>query len=342
VKILITGGSGFIGKHLVKAILNNKKDKMVIIDNLSNSKLRSFYDFLSTGNEAVVFPLNKDRFEFHRVDIQNKDAICRVFKEHDDISVCIHLAARVNVADSLMDSSSVLPTNVMGTENIISIAHEAGVQTFVFSSSAAVYGNARRLPIGEEEPREPISPYGKSKLLGEQLVQKYNGKFRTVRVLRLFNVYGLGQTSRYAGVITRFAHRISNEQPPIIYGDGTQTRDFISVEDVTRSIIVAAGIDFEHNKTKGILPNDQIPNRECLNVFNVGTGVPTTISQLASLMIELMAPHQHSLEPIYEDRLEGEIHDSRADITRSSLILGFNHKDDLRSGLTRMFVRMLS
>ena len=142
---------------------------------------------------------------------------------------------------------------------------------------------------------------------------------------------------KYAGVIARFANRISNELPPIIYGDGNQTRDFISVEDVTRSIIMAAGIDIKHEKTKGTLRNDEISNREWLNVFNVGTGVPTTISQLANHMIELMAPHLHSLEPIYEDRLEGEIHDSRADTTRSSLVLGFNNKDDLRSGLARMF-----
>jgi UDP-glucose 4-epimerase len=309
----------------------------VLVDNLSNSNLQSFYEFISAEYNGPS-GFNDDRLTFYQVGIQSEDSIDRVFEREGDVNVCIHLAAKVDVTDSSKDSDSTFATNVKGTRNVLSSAHRAGVQTFVFTSSAAVYGNAKRLPINEEDPTEPISNYGRSKLLGERLVREYSSRFKIAKSLRLFNVYGIGQSLAYAGVITRFAHRISNKLPPIIYGDGNQTRDFISVNDVTTSILIAAGLCRDKSSISLISNKGGPKDSESSNVFNVGTGVPTTISQLARLMIELIAPHeQHLLEPIYEDRSEEEIRYSQADPRRSCLILGFDYRDSLRSGLKRMF-----
>jgi UDP-glucose 4-epimerase len=341
-KVLVTGGTGFIGKHLCKSILKDKKCKLVLVDNLSNSNLQSFYKFISAEYNGPT-DYNDDRLTFHQVDIQSEDSIDRVFEREGDVNVCIHLAAKVDVTDSSKDSDTTFATNVKGTQNILSSAHRAGVQTFVFTSSAAVYGNAKRLPISEEDPTEPISNYGRSKLLGERLIREYSSRFKIAQSLRLFNVYGIGQSLAYAGVITRFAHRISNKLPPIIYGDGNQTRDFISVNDVTTSIIVAGGLCRDKSSITLISNKDGPKDSESSNVFNVGTGVPTTISQLARLMIELIAPRElHLLEPIYEDRPEEEIRYSQADPRRSGLILGFDYRDSLRSGLKRMFSSEIS
>ena len=286
--------------------------------------------------------MEESRMTFHEVDIQNEDALFSIFKR-GRIDVCIHLAARVNVVDSLRNPDTTFAINVKGTQNVLSSAHRAGVQTFVNASSAAVYGNPKRLPVAEEDPTEPISPYGESKLYGEQLVREYSDRFRIARSLRIFNVYGIGQTSEYAGVITKFAHRISNDLPPIIHGDGNQTRDFVSISDVTRSLMIAAGICGKDGDKRMERPlsevyeHDEIYRKERSKIFNVGTGIPTTISALAQFMIKMMAQHEDFYEPIYENRPEGDIRDSQADTKKSSLILGFNYRDDLRSGLARMF-----
>jgi UDP-glucose 4-epimerase len=337
-KVLVTGGTGFLGKHLVKAIVKTNVDKLVLIDNLSNSNLETFNEFVSSNASST----KGSRITFHKVDIQNEDTLFKIFKE-EGIDVCIHLAARVNVVDSLRDPDSTFSTNIKGTQNVLSSAQRAGVETFIYASSAAVYGNPRRLPTAEDDPTEPISPYGKSKFYGEKLVQDYSDRFAVTRSLRIFNVYGIGQTSEYAGVITRFAQRISNNLPLIIYDDGNQTRDFVSVDDVTRSFMIAAGIcgrdrdnctvpplsdNYDQSKTYGMVRS---------NTFNIGTGVPTSVSALAQLMIKMLARRDYFHEPIYKSRPEGEIQDSQADISKSSRFLGFSYKDDLRLGLARIF-----
>ena len=343
-KVLVTGGTGFLGKHLVKAILNNMRDKLVLVDNLSNSNLETFHSFVSSNARA-----KETHITFHKLDIQKEDALYKIFKE-ESVEVCIHLAARVNVVDSLRDPDSIFATNVKGTENVLSSAHRAGVQTFVYASSAAVYGNPRHLPVAEDDPTEPISPYGKSKLYGEKLVQLYSDRFRVARSLRIFNIYGLGQSQEYAGVITRFAQRISSDLPLTVYGDGNQTRDFVSVDDVTRSIMIAAGIcgrDRGRGKRTGrplsdIKVQSEIYSKERSNTFNIGTGVPTTVSALAQLMIKILARDQYFHELIYRNRPEGEIHESQADTNKSSRILGFSYKDELGRGLARMYSSKLT
>lgn len=314
---------------------------MVVIDNLSNSSIQGLHEFISANNDEGAQRTREDRLSLHHVDIRNEDDVDRVFKREGDVDVCIHLAARISVIDSLRDPDSTFATNVKGTQNILSSASQADARSLVFASSAAVYGTPKRLPISEEDPTNPISPYGKSKLLGEQLVNKYSSKFKIATSLRIFNAYGIGQTLGYAGVITRFAHQISNHHPPIIYGDGNQTRDFVSVDDVIRSIEIAAGISDAGIKDRSLLNEFGRSNGSAFldsNVFNVGTGIPTTISELARLMVDLMAGSDSQfLQPIHENGIEGDIRDSIADTKRSRLTLGFCFKDDVRSGLHKLF-----
>jgi UDP-glucose 4-epimerase len=340
-KIVVIGGAGFIGKHLVRNILSNSSHKLIIIDNLSNSNLHEFYDFIFANGK--VRNRAAERIAFKRVDTRNKDDVQRVFQKEGKVGACIHLAARVSVNDSLIDPESTFATNVKGTENILSPASQVGTESLVFASSAAVYGVPRQLPVAEEDTTEPISPYGKSKLLGEALVNEYASKFRFATSLRIFNAYGKGQTIRYGGVVSRFADRILNDLPPVIYGDGYQTRDFISIDDVIRAIITAARIDKKDNDVGNNSHEYDEKSLKSCKIFNIGTGIPTKILDLAEIMKDVIrgSNHHHHLRPIFESlpalQVTGDIPNIYADTRKSGLKLGFNFKDDLRTGLVRMF-----
>jgi UDP-glucose 4-epimerase len=212
---------------------------------------------------------------------------------------------------------------VKGTLNVLEACHNSGVNSFVFASSAAVYGDVKELPIHENQSLRPLSPYGTSKMLAEQHVLSYKHlkKIKNTISLRIFNVYGSGQASE-ADVITKIAKRLSIGQPPVIYGDGMQTRDFISVDDVVDAIILStrAMEDVENKVTA--LPS----------VFNVGTGTPTSISQLVEKMIEIFGL---DLQPVYEDGRKEErgILHSYADITLAKKHLQFVAKKGIERGL---------
>lgn len=143
---------------------------VVVIDNLSNSTIASFYEFLSSNCDLAELSRMRQHLSLRQVDIRNGNEVDRVFKKERKVDVCIHLAAKISVAESLADPDSTFATNVRGTKNVLTSASQTGTLGFVFVSSAAVYGLPKRLPILEEDPTEPISPYGKSKLIGEQLV----------------------------------------------------------------------------------------------------------------------------------------------------------------------------
>ena len=194
-KFVVIGGAGFIGRHLVQSVLRCGNHKLVVLDNLSNSNLRDFHDFINPNSDFRR--INKNRLTFYRLDIKNKDALKRVFRMERDVDSCIHLASRISVANSTSDPESTFATNVRGTQNVLSSACEAGVGGFVFASSAAVYGVLRLMPASEEDAAEPISLYGKSKLRGEALVNEYASKFSFATCLRIFNAYGVGQTMKY-------------------------------------------------------------------------------------------------------------------------------------------------
>jgi len=294
--VLVTGGAGFIGHHLVNRLLADCK--VIIIDNLSSGKKDNI-------PHSVAF--------FHE-DVRNKETISDIIKR-ERVDCCIHLAAKVSVRS---DDSGLKSDNIQGTLSILEACTENKVRNFVYASSAAIYGEARSLPISEDHPPNPISTYGFSKMEGEKLVFSFKeaGKIPRTVCLRFFNVFGEGQNPAYAGVITKFAERITLNLPPVIYGDGEQTRDFISVNDVASAIMIAARSDIS-------------------GTFNVATGRAVSIRELADKMLKIAGL---SIGPVYRQRnMDVEIKHSVADITKSTKFLKIIAKDNLDDSLPSLF-----
>ena len=314
-KVLVTGGAGFIGHHLVKRLLSQRNYKVIVIDNLSNGKK----NFLEDSNSRS----SSNNFSFYKEDIRSKKNILDIFNHERIIDTCIHLAAKINVNDSITNPDDTIDVNVKGTLNVLEACSSNGVKNFIFASSAAVYGEPKKLPLSEDDHLlEPLSPYGASKIAGEALVSSYrrSKKIKNAISLRFFNVYGEGQNIEYAGVITRFAERLSRRLRPIIYGDGKQTRDFVSVNDVVNAIFLAA------RETDNIKTSSSY-------VFNIGTGIPIDVNDLAQRMIRIFGI---DLEPIYYRAKEGDIKYSYADTKKSKSILKFIAIEELESCLKQI------
>lgn len=296
--MLVTGGAGFIGRHLVKS-LSDKGNSVIVVDTAETNAV--------TGAKQV-----------YRKDIRNTEAMQAIIRQ-ESIDTCIHLAAKVSVADSVVNPDDTLDTNVKGTMSVLEACSRNGVQNFVFASSAAVYGEPMQLPLREDHVLRPLSPYGKSKVAGEELVGTYNayGKIKNAISLRFFNVYGENQNPAYAGVITKFAERLSKGLPPIIYGDGNQTRDFVSIPDVVRAIELAADSGLS-------------------GIFNVAAGKGISVNELAKKMTIFFGL---DLKPVYLEAIEGDIVHSYADVTKLRDVLYFSAKHDLDSELKSMLVR---
>jgi len=241
-KVLVTGGSGFIGTWTIRKLLENNHEAAAL---------------------DVRDPL--DDIEFHKVDVRNFKEYERVAKDFDAV---IHLAAIVGVEDAYKDPITAEEVNVRGTLNVLEVARERG-QKVVYASSASVYGEPKYVPMDEDHPLRPKSVYGATKLGGEALVVAYaqNYQMKTV-ALRYFNVYGpLMKRSSYAGVIYHFLVSVLKNEPLPIYGDGTQVRDYVYVEDVARANVMML------SRGEG--------------VYNVGTGKGTSVNDLAELVFEV-------------------------------------------------------
>jgi len=238
-KLVVTGGAGFIGSHLVK-FLYRKGHDVSVIDNLVRGKIENL--------ESVEKEIN-----FFKNDITDYSEIKNILKNADGV---FHEAALTSVSESYIKKEEYQGVNISGTENIIKVAQESDIKV-VYASSASVYGNTITIPITEEHNRKPINPYGSTKLEAEYLAEKYSKSGTQVIGLRYFNVYGKGQNPNYAGVITKFQENIMTEKSPIIFGDGSQVRDFISVDDVCQANLAA----MKSNEKNGF--------------FNIGTGIVT-------------------------------------------------------------------
>ena len=295
--ILVSGGSGFIGYHLVKKLLH-LDCKVTVIDNTTERNER--YSFDPLGKKVV----------FYEEDTRDMEAVLDIVR-HEEIDTCIHLAAKISVAESMRNPFETMDVNVNGTLSILNACAANKVENFVFASSAAVYGEPRSVPIPESHILNPSSPYGASKVAGEALVTSFqnSGKIPNAIVLRFFNVFGPGQSSDYAGVITRFADRLSRGLPPIIFGDGHQTRDFIHVDDIANAIIHAVKA-----KISGI--------------YNLGTGIPLSLNDLARMMA---ITFNLKIEPIHVDPQPGDVRYSCADISEIRRVIPFSPMSLLQS-----------
>jgi len=297
-RVLITGGAGFIGSHLVRALVRAGYGVRVF-DNLSTGSLDNIGDLL-------------DAIEFVRGDVRDYGVVESAVR---DVDAVVHLAALIDVAESVEKPDLYFDVNVRGTYNVVKASKN--VSTFVFASSSAVYGDPIRVPIPEDHPLMPKSPYAASKISGEAFVQAFANQygFRPV-ILRLFNVYGPKQSRAYAGVIIEFIRRVSRGEPPVIFGDGEQTRDFVHVSDVVEAIMLS------------------LRNEEARGVFNIGSGEGVTINHLARLILKLMG--REDLKPIYAPPRPGDIRHSIADITRAQRELRFKPKVKLEVGIKEL------
>jgi UDP-glucose 4-epimerase len=315
--ILVSGGLGFIGLHLIDK-LSKEEDytKITIIDNLSNAQPYS---------KNVIIPSNiESKIKFYKTDVRDKRTVSDIIRR-EKIDMCVHLAAKMSVEDSVRNPGEVVNVNIQGTLSILEACSQNNLKAFVFASSAAVYGHARvLLPIPEDHVLEPLSPYGATKVAGESLVNSYKncGKIKNAIILRFFNVYGEGQSKEYTGVITKFADRLSGGLPPVIYGDGRQTRDFVSVDDATNILIAATA---------------QAERTGLSSTFNVGTGSPVTINELAKKMIRNFG--LDNIEIIYREAKKGDILFSLADTRRLKHILKVEAKRNIDYELMKIVTR---
>ena len=295
-KYIVTGGAGFIGSHIVEAIAGSHE--VVVIDNFSSGKqenLSMFSDNVHRIPGSITdLPLLKDAF-------LGADGI-------------FHLGAIASVARSVDDPIATHETNLTGTLNVLLAARDCGVKKVVFSSSSAVYGDEPTLPKREDMPPVPLSPYAVSKLAGEYYCTVFFELFGLKTVsLRYFNVFGPRQDplSEYAAVIPKFITRLLHHQPPLIFGDGKQTRDFVYVKDVVQANLLA----MQSTKT---------------GTFNIGSGESIDLNTLARTLAEIM---KVTISPLYEKPRSGDIRDSVSDITAAKKSLGYRTSYSLDKGL---------
>lgn len=248
VKILVTGGAGFIGSHLVDELIKAGHDVVVI-------------DKLSTGKKENLNPAAK----FYKLDVLS-DEIKNVFESEKPETV-FHLAAQIDVAKSSADPVGDANENIIGSINLLENCKKYKVKKFIFSSTAAVYGDTNQIPTPENHPNSPLSPYGIGKLTIEKYLNYYYNTFHLDYIaLRYSNVYGPRQISQgEGGVVAIFCDNLINEKIPVIYGDGKQTRDFIYVKDVVAANLLA-------------LESDKV------GIYNISTGLETRINDLAKLI----------------------------------------------------------
>ncbi len=295
-RALVTGGAGFIGSNVARLLVDEGYDTVVL-------------DNLSSGFEINLAPLPSA--EFIKGDVRDEAVVSGALK---GVDVVFHLAAAVGNVRSIQYPVDDSDINVIGTLRVLEAARRAGVRKIVYSSSAAIFGEVKHLPIREDHPVEPESPYGVSKLAGEKHCLAY-AKIHGLEVvcLRYFNVYGINQRyDAYGNVIPIFAHRLLLDQPLVVFGDGEQTRDFVNVHDVARANVLAARAD-------GIS-----------GTFNIASGTSITLNHLVRVLRDA-SPIDAHVE--YAQPRKGEVRHSQADISAARRTLGFAPTVDLLTGL---------
>lgn len=291
-KMLVTGGAGFIGSNLVERLIDDGNE-VTIIDNLS------------TGSRENLHK----KAEFFELDIASLDAIKPVFKNKE---IVFHIAAIPSVPRSIEDPAAVFRSNVMGTLNVLLASRDAGAKRVIYSASSSAYGNQQILPLKEDLPPKPMSPYAISKLVGEQLCKQFSDLYDLDTIsLRYFNVYGRRMNrGSYAAVVATFLCQRKDGQPLTIVGDGLQERDFTHVSDVVGANILSAGV-----------------KRGGGEVVNIGAGDSHSVLKLAKII---------GGEKLHLPERPGDVRNSLADISKTKKLLGWEPKVSLKDGISML------
>ncbi|MEM3455059.1 MAG: SDR family oxidoreductase [Candidatus Micrarchaeia archaeon] len=300
-KILVTGGAGFIGSNLVDTLIR-KNHEVIVLDNLSTGKIENI-------NEKAVF---------YNIDLRDSLKLKSLF-EKERPEIVYHLAAQINVRKSIKDPFYDESVNIAGSLNLLECCKDYGIKRIIYSSSGgAVYGEPNKLPAPEEHEIKPLSHYGASKFAVESYLSVYNSIYGLDYItLRYANVYGprqdfLGE----AGVIAIFIRNALIGEPLTIFGDGNQTRDFIFVNDVVNANVLS--LNYRGN----------------FRIFNIGTGIPTSINQIAK---EIEKTIGKKITIIRGEAIKGEVRDTYLDISRAKRELGFSPLVSISEGIRLTF-----
>ena len=294
-KVAVTGGLGFIGSHLVGKL--NEDNDIVIVDDQTSGNIK-----------------NLEGLDFTKIDTDFTDITqAKLEMIFEDVDYVFHMAAMTSVLESVNNPLRSNEVNITGTLKVLEAAKNCEVKKLILSSSSAVYGETETVPISEKNPINPLSPYAVTKATGELYCKIYSEIYELSTIaLRYFNVFGPKQDpkSQYAAVIPIFIDKLLKKESPIIYGDGEQTRDFVSVKQIVEANILAA----KSNETSS---------------YNIGLGKSTSINQLFEMINDIIGK---DISPIYENERAGEIKHSVADISKAKSI-GYIPKNDFKEEL---------
>jgi UDP-glucose 4-epimerase len=300
--ILVTGGAGHIGSHVVDAVLAEGASRVVVYDNFAEGNLRNLETALETN----------------RVDVVTRD-----IRDYEDLEaamkgchVVFHTAS-IMLLEARVAPRKAIETNITGTYNVLQAAAKCGVQKVVFSSTGSVYGEPVHLPMDENHPYNNETIYGATKIAGEQFCRNFHREHGLAFVaLRYFNVYGTRQHIKgaYAQIVPRWYDLMANRQPITIFGDGSQTMDMTHVEDVARANVLAAKAD------------------AAADFFNVGTGTATSVIQVFNYLKELIG---YDLQPVYHEQDVNLVTRRQCSIEKAELVLGFKSRISVPEGLER-------
>jgi nucleoside-diphosphate-sugar epimerase len=300
-RYLVTGGAGFIGSNIVDELVKRGQEVVVLDD-------------LSAGKEANLAAV-RDKIDLHIGSVTDLAAVQSACKGAQYV---IHLAARTSVQRSVLNPLESNHVNIDGTLNVLVAARDAQVRRFVFAASSSAYGETPTLPKVETMPAQPISPYGVTKYVGEMYAQVFGRVYGLENAcIRYFNVFGPRQdpTSQYSGVLSRFMLAVIEGQPPVIYGDGEQSRDFTYVENIVDETLRAC----EASGASGL-------------VFNGGTGARITLNQVLKMLERITGK---IIQAKYDGPRNGDIRDSQADVSLARKILGYEPRVLFEEGLKR-------
>lgn len=304
-KVLITGGAGFIGSHLCEKYVS-KDYTVVCLDNFLNGSL---------GNVRAL--LNNKKFKLVNGEVRDFNLLDKIISS--DIDAIIHLAAQIHVDRSIIEPRETYETNVLGTLNVLELARRYDVEKVIYASTSEVYGSAQYVPMDEKHPLDPMHPYGASKLAADRMCHAYIQTYgASICIVRLFNTFGPRQKDTgYGGAISIFAKRVLNNQPPIIYGDGKQSRDYLYVEDAVK----AYELVLESKK-------------DLRRPINFGTGKDITILDVANKVIRLFGKG-NKIKPIHVAPRPGEVRKLVADNKKAKELLGWEPEFSFDKGLKR-------